>query len=113
MKEKKPEGLTLIDLFCGAGGFSRRFKQAGYSPVLGFDKCQQAKETYEKNICAPCIVGDICEYPAENMLDKIGFRPEEVDIIIGGPPCQGFSPAGEMRKDDKRNQLYGQFVDVV
>jgi DNA (cytosine-5)-methyltransferase 1 len=113
MKEKKPEELILIDLFCGAGGFSEGFKEAGYIPVLGFDKCQQAKETYEKNIGAPCIVGDICEYPVENILDEIGFRPGEVDIIIGGPPCQGFSLAGKKRKEDRRNQLYEQFVDVV
>lgn len=105
--------LTFIDLFCGAGGFSEGFKQAGYTPLLGLDKCAQAKETYEKNIGAPCITGDMRDYPAENILNDIGYQVGEIDIVIGGPPCQGFSTAGKLDKYDERNSLYKHFVELI
>ena len=75
----------LIDLFCGAGGMTLGFKQAGFEPVFAIDADREAIETYRLNFGDHAICGDIrgvTEFP-------------RADVVIGGPPCQGFSRLGK------------------
>lgn len=102
------EAPTCIDLFCGAGGLSLGFAQAGGIPVAALDCDKDSVETYAKNfaVCGDIQCTRIEEWKPKNKI-------EEVDVIIGGPPCQGFSNAGHRFMDDPRNQLYKYFVKAV
>lgn len=103
---------NVIDLFCGCGGMSLGFEQAGYNLLLGIDVWEDALVTYRHNhtnnktLCA-----DLANLQAEDVYEKIGHQ--NVDVIIGGPPCQGFSIAGKRIVDDERNSLYKSFVRMV
>lgn len=109
MKEKK---YTVIDLFCGCGGLSLGFERAGFKPVLAIDVWKDALTTYEfNNLGVNTLCADI------SMLNPLEIKRKydisEVDVIIGGPPCQGFSIAGKRIVEDKRNELYKSFVNFV
>ena len=106
---------TMIDLFCGAGGLSLGFTQSGYVVALANDIEECCIDTYSHNhpeIPRENIVcGDI-----NNILRNINKlkRFEKIDIVVGGPPCQGFSMANRQRIiDDPRNKLYKSYVKVV
>jgi len=104
----------IIDLFCGAGGFSLGFKGEGYKIELANDIEKVALETYRFNhpeIKADKIIeGDIRQI-VENINDYVNT---DVDVIIGGPPCQSFSTANQQRViDDPRNILYKYYVKAV
>lgn len=114
-KEKARKGITLVDLFCGAGGLSLGFKQSGYKTVFANDFEELCIETYRYNhpeIPDERIVcGDIRKISED--IDK--YITEDVDIVIGGPPCQGFSSANKHHRviDDPRNELYKYFLKCV
>lgn len=112
MKKKK---LTYIDLFSGAGGLSLGFDKAGFENTLAIEYDEKIATTYKKNFPTHnLLVGDIKSISNErfsNILDGT-----EVDVVIGGPPCQGFSMAGKVGRtfvDDPRNKLFKEFVRVV
>ncbi|OOH90339.1 DNA (cytosine-5-)-methyltransferase [Pasteurellaceae bacterium 15-036681] len=108
----KENKLTVIDLFCGCGGLSLGFIQAGFNVVLGIDAWKDAITTFTAtHKGAKGIVADLFNEKAKDIADKTGIS--QVDIIIGGPPCQGFSIAGKRMIDDERNQLYKSFVEFV
>lgn len=103
---------TVIDLFCGCGGLSYGFIEAGYEIVLGIDHWKDAITTFEnthKN--AKGLVADLFNETPKQISEKTGIK--KVDLIIGGPPCQGFSIAGKRIVDDERNKLYKSFVSFV
>jgi DNA (cytosine-5)-methyltransferase 1 len=103
---------TVIDLFCGCGGLSHGFIEAGYNVVLGIDNWKDAIVTFEKNhINSTGLVADLFNDTPKEISEKTGIK--KVDLIIGGPPCQGFSIAGKRIVDDARNKLYKSFVDFV
>ncbi len=105
---------TAISLFCGAGGCSLGFKQAGYSILYANDKDSAAVETYRKNSPeAICSNEDIDSLDFNNVLDEVGLKKGELDILIGGPPCQGFSTAGSRFWDDPRNHLLKSYVTAL
>lgn len=114
LKNDKLNKPKLIDLFCGAGGFSLGFVKEGYKVELANDIERVALETYRFNhpeINANKIIeGDIKEI-VENINNYIDT---DIDIIIGGPPCQSFSSANQQRViDDPRNILYKYYVKAV
>lgn len=100
--------MNAIDLFCGAGGFSVGFEQAGIEVLYGVDVDERALETFEQNHDGDAVRHDISDgVPAE--LDAL-----DVDIVFGSPPCKGFSDArGTRRLDDERNQLVFSFIQWV
>ncbi len=102
----------VIDLFCGCGGLSQGFIDAGYNIILGIDKWQDAIETFNFNHKnSNGIVADLLTLSPETVSKK--EKIDNVDVIIGGPPCQGFSIAGKRIVDDERNQLYKSFLHYV
>ena len=103
---------TFIDLFSGCGGLSLGFEMAGFTGILAIDNWKDALTTYAYNRKdARTLCGDL------STLDPYKIKAEydiyDVDVIIGGPPCQGFSVAGKRIIEDERNKLYKAFVGFV
>lgn len=108
------EKPIVIDLFCGAGGMSEGFRQAGFDVVCGIDFDKDACRTHRTNFPeAATIEGDITQLSIEDIEVAMKHSRESVDVVIGGFPCQGFSMAGKRWVDDPRNQLFREFVRVV
>lgn len=106
---------TVVDLFCGCGGFSQGFKQAGFDVLLGVDSWKDATTTYAHNFTDTIALNaDITTVTGQSILDSLQDSGiSEIDVIIGGPPCQGFSLSGKRMLDDPRNVLYKSFVEIV
>lgn len=103
---------TFIDLFSGCGGLSLGFEMAGYKSLLAIDNWQDALDTYRhNNPDARTLCGDLSQINPEDI--KREYNIDRVSVIIGGPPCQGFSIAGKRIIDDERNKLYKSFVGFV
>ena len=106
---------TTVDLFCGAGGIAEGFRQAGYHCLYGNDRMQQAIETFSLN--HPDAWGDprdIEDVDAANVRSALGLNPTDLDVLVGGPPCQGFSiNAPERFLDDPRNKLFRHYLRFV
>lgn len=115
LEGKEIKTLKYIDLFCGAGGFSLGFDKSGFKNVFSVDIQKDYCETYKANFPKHNLVQkDIIKLSNEEILDLT--NDNEVDVVIGGPPCQGFSIAGNIGRkfiDDPRNQLFKEFVRVV
>jgi DNA (cytosine-5)-methyltransferase 1 len=103
---------NIIDLFCGCGGLSLGFELAGYRTLLGIDNDKAAIETFEKNHKGSIgLCKDITEITKEEILRTINYQ--NVDVVVGGPPCQGMSIAGPRKLHDPRNKLYLSFIRIV
>lgn len=105
---KKP--LRCLDLFCGAGGLSCGFHMAGIKTVVGIDFDKAAIDTFNRNNLGKGIVADLETISSEEIKKQCGGY---VDMIAGGPPCQGMSLSGPRKEEDKRNRLYKSFVRIV
>lgn len=111
-KVKSKIMINVLDLFCGCGGLSYGFESAGYNIVLGIDNDKKALETFELNHKgAKSICGDITVLHKQD-IDKVTGNIT-IDVIIGGPPCQGMSLSGPRRFDDPRNKLYLSYIRLV
>ena len=108
--EYRGNPLRCLDLFCGAGGLSCGFHMAGIETVAGIDHDKAAIETFNKNGLGKGVVADIENISSEEIKELCGGY---VDMIVGGPPCQGMSLSGPRREEDKRNRLYKSFVRIV
>lgn len=105
--------LNAIDLFCGCGGLSYGFEKAGYNILLGIDNDAKALETFELNHKgSKSICGDITELTYEKDIKPL-IGDKTIDVIIGGPPCQGMSLSGPRKFDDPRNKLYLTYIRLV
>jgi len=107
--------LRCLDLFCGAGGFSEGFKNAGYEIIAGIDNDEEALLTYRKNHeHSKGIKYDLSNINQSNINKHFkSIINEEIDVIIGGPPCQGLSVAGKRIADDPRNKLYQAYLSFI
>ena len=103
---------TVIDLFAGVGGLSLGFEQAGFDVVLANEYDAEIASAYQKNHpAAKMVVGDIT---ALDLNGTFGGFAGKIDVIIGGPPCQGFSQKGQRKTiHDERNFLFKYYVKVV
>lgn len=106
---------TVVDLFAGAGGMSEGFQQAGFRSSLAIEHDEMAAKTFAFNHpSVPLLVEDIKNATEAAMLRAMaGQIPANVDVICGGPPCQGFSMAGQRLTDDPRNSLFREFIRIV
>ena len=107
------KSYNVIDLFCGAGGLSYGFERAGYNIIVGIDNDKKALETFQTNHKnALTICGDITKiHYTEDVIPLIDGK--NIDIVIGGPPCQGFSLSGPRNFNDPRNKLYLSYIRLV
>lgn len=107
--------INYIDLFSGAGGMSLGFDQVGFNNIFSIDIELRFCETYKTNFPKHNLIQkDISKLSNEEIKSLIGNQI--VDVIIGGPPCQGFSMAGNIGRkfiDDSRNQLFREFARIV
>jgi len=107
--------LTAGDLFAGAGGLSEGFRQAGFNVLFGNDCDPWAARTYQLNhpgsTFFDCKIEDLS---AKDIFDRTGLEPGELDLLLGGPPCQGFSINAPKRSPkDPRNDLFRHYVRLV
>jgi len=112
----------FLDLFCGAGGFTLGFCRAGWRPLLGVDLNDAVAQTHHHNFpLSPFLKMDLSEERARNEIVQ-RFAHQEIGVVVGGPPCQGFSIFGKRRfvrtkgydpHADPRNKLVYAFMDVV
>jgi len=111
MHASMPEFVRTIDLFCGAGGLSVGFEQLTGMPfktVWANDFNVSAADTFNLNFGPVCRAGDIV-----NLLQEPSVKIPHADVVIGGPPCQGFSLLNKRRSDDPRKKLWIPFMEVV
>ena len=110
IKGTKP---LVVEVFCGCGGTSLGFEMAGYEIALGVDIHTPSIETFRKNHPDSfAILGDVKKLNPQEIKEIIGHR--EIDVLIGGIPCQGFSLNNKKRhEDDDRNFLYLEFLKLV
>lgn len=134
MKMRKDSAVTYIDIFAGAGGFSLGFDRAGFKCVGTIENDLQAGKSYAANF-PDTVTLSLCRLGPEKgdiyALDKVAIEKGllktgivEVDVLVGGPPCQGFSKVGRGKlndvakeeggfKGDPRNDLYVRYLDLI
>jgi DNA (cytosine-5)-methyltransferase 1 len=113
--EKNRMKLTVVDLFSGAGGLSRGFQEAGFEVVLGVDFDDSALLTFENNHGgAKALKLDLFDHSnITKICEELIKNNKTVDVLVGGPPCQGFSLAGKRDRFDERNVLYSSMVKTA
>ena len=102
----KQKRLDCVQYFCGAGGFDLGASKAGFKIVAAFDNDPLSVETYKRNVSNNVTNLDLsAEFPKD--------IPNDIDLIVGGPPCQGFSTAGTKSINDKEITLWVSYVNVM
>ena len=107
--------LVAADFFAGAGGLSLGFGQAGYQIAFANELCADYANTYQQNHEGTTVFqSDIEQLSANDIFRATGLAKNDVDLLIGGPPCQGFSiNAPARRRQDDRNQLFRHYGRLV
>lgn len=104
---------VAIDLFAGAGGFSVGLLRAGFDVLCGVDSWSRAAETYRLNFEHPCLHGDLTNISGGQIRAFAAAGDREIDLMAGGPPCQGFSIQRIGPDHDSRNSLVLEFALLV
>jgi len=113
MALKPSDALKGIALFSGCGGMTLGFEAAGFNLVGHVEIADSANKIYAENFKNSKLLGtDICDISDKDLEEWITTYGS-IDIIVGGPPCQGFSLAGKRNPEDERNKLYKQYVRIV
>lgn len=112
-KNIKTDKPTVVELFCGCGGTSMGFEMAGYEIVLGCDIHQPSIQTFKANHPrVSTILGDVRKVDA-SLISEL-TKGQEIDVLIAGVPCQGFSLNNRKRHEsDERNLLYKEFIRII
>lgn len=106
--------LTAIDLFSGAGGLTLGLLNAGFDVRLSSDISAACAATHRHNMPhVPFHMGDVSHLDGDQLLEAAGLQKGELDLLIGGPPCQGFSILGQRLLSDPRNSLFGEFIRIA
>lgn len=103
--------LNVLDLFCGCGGFSKGLQDSGCNVLAGIDIWDKAASTYQNNLNHMSWCKDLTTYSPEAFATESGIT--EVDVVVGGPPCQGFSMAGKRQSNDPRNSLFMEYIKYL
>jgi len=105
---------TVVSTFAGAGGSSLGYSMAGFRELLAVEWDDNAVATFKLNFPdVPVYHGDIAKLSVEDVLQRTGLQPGELDVFDGSPPCQGFSTAGKRDFYDDRNQLFREYVRLL
>lgn len=111
---REPDAPTVISTFAGGGGSLTGYMMAGYRDLLAVEWDDNAVATLRANYPELDIYhGDIAKLSVDEVLQRTGLQPGELDILDGSPPCQGFSTAGKRLMDDPRNQLFREYVRLL
>jgi len=102
--------LKVLDLFCGCGGFTQGLKEAELNIICGIDLWDKAIQSYMLNNNHLALKRDLTKFSPED-LQRI--YNEQIDIIVGGPPCQSYSVMGKRDKNNPRNSLFKEFVKYI
>ena len=114
MHMAKTKKFNCIELFAGAGGLGTGFEKSGFNIVAANDIWEPAGKTYKENHPkVKYLVEDIAKINGDELLKDTKYTKEDIDVIIGGPPCQGFSTLGKRFIDDPRNKLFKEYVRIV
>ena len=108
--------LSSADLFCGAGGMAKGFELAGFNQVAGLDWFKEAGMTYRNNFKHPLIEGDITKSVVKKKFIntvKRALNGNDLTVLSGGFPCQGFSMSGSRIVEDPRNTLYKDMLEII
>ena len=103
--------MKVLDVYSGCGGFSYGLEMAGFETVCGIDNDAASLQTFKHNHPkAKALSFDLFETKISSIVDQIDSN---IDLIVGGPPCQGFSLSGPRKSSDPRNNLVDAFADIV
>lgn len=107
--------LTMIDLFAGAGGLSEGLSEAGFHSLFASEIVETYANTYKMNHpSSRVLTEDIRNVDARRVMEELGLKKGELDLIAGGPPCQGFSINAPVRStSDQRNHLFKEYLRFV
>ena len=105
--------LSVLDLFCGCGGMSKGLEEAGLNIVAGLDIWDKAIDSYKQNFDHLSVCNDISKLSPDSFCEKYNIHNQDIDVIVGGPPCQGFSIAGKRDVKDPRNSLFMEYVKYL
>jgi DNA (cytosine-5)-methyltransferase 1 len=107
----KPIALSF---FSGAMGLDIGLEQAGIQTVLCSEIDSACRKTIKKNRPDVALIGDIRNYTAKEILDAAGVKKEDIDIVVGGPPCQAFSTAGKrLGLEDERGNVFLKYLEII
>ena len=107
------EKLIVLDLFCGCGGMSKGLQDAGLNVIAGLDIWDKAINSYKENLNHVAVCDDINKLPPESFKERYMSDVKPIDLMVGGPPCQGFSIAGKRDIKDPRNSLFMEYVKYL
>ncbi len=110
----KNTDIRAVSLFAGAGGCSLGFLQYGVDVIAAYDICKEAVKTYNRNLNGnKCQIADLSACNFIDIRNHLGLKRGELDVLIGGPPCQGFTSAGRRSEEDSRNRLLSNYVSAL
>ena len=105
---------SVVDLFCGVGGLSLSAARADFDIALAVEFDKHAVAAHQKNFPGvKHLQSDISQLSGLTLLQQAGLAANELDGLVGGPPCQGFSAIGRRNIDDERNSLFVKFFELV
>lgn len=105
--------VRTLDIFCGIGGLTLGLERSGISSIGGVDIWQDALNTFHHNLGMPTLCADLTKTRANVICKHFGVSTRDIDILAGGPPCQGFSTVGKRDSSDPRNSLWSHYVELV
>ena len=111
--ENPKQKINVLDLFCGCGGMSKGLTSAGLNIIAGIDIWDKAINSYKKNFKHEAICADLTKLSPESFQKLYNKNNLPIDVIVGGPPCQGFSMAGRRNIDDPRNSLFMEYLKYL
>ena len=112
LRQSTATQYNAVGLFSGCGGLELGFKYAGFRFCVSSDFDADACTTFRENFDSPIVEGDITQEEVKAVIMRLA-QGHKVDIIIGGPPCQGFSTSGKLMPDDPRNKLFLDYLKIV
>jgi len=113
MSSKIKKIYNVLDLFCGCGGMTKGLVDAKLNVIAGIDHWDVAIKSYSENFDHMAICEDLTTLSPKKFQKRYNTDNKKIHIIVGGPPCQGFSNAGKRDKTDPRNSLFMEFVKYV
>ncbi len=105
--------LTVVDLFCGAGGASLGLVQAGWDLRLATDVDPDCSLTHQANLPGQYLAEDLRTVDAAKVASAADVSPGQLDLLFAGPPCQGFSMIGSRVVWDERNNLFKEVLRIA